>query len=249
MTTNTHEGRFIESGGLADFCDVDVLMLQEIDANRDRLEERLHRQTGLRLAAYSHNKRLAIAIRQDIEVADIGEHDIPTAQFNLPLTEQISSDSRLSRRLRGRGLLAVTTTVGEHSPVFVTTHPIVPVLTKKREAHLRAIPSIIDKIGADVLVLGGDMNHWPRPTSVDEAMSRDADLNRVYIGDIPTWEASKSTPLHRILGRSLESVGLSIDGQLDSIYWSGRESMRLLGSEVLNVASDHNAVRADFELV
>ncbi len=245
VTANAHEGRFVSSGGLAEFADVDVMMLQEVHPDRDDLEHHLQQETDLRLVIASDAMRLAVAIHKDRKILDTHKIPIQSAGFVVNgLRSTLSSDNRIVRRFRDRGLLGVSLDF-DRSPVSaVTSHVNVAARPLKRAHHLEQTPAALDTIKGS-LIFGGDMNHWPGPRGMDERMREHANLLRVPLAD-PTWVSHESNPQQRMLGAVLDRFDASLDAEMDAMFWRNDGSIALEDAAVVPIASDHRAIVATF---
>lgn len=245
VTANAHEGRFVRSGGLAKFADSDVILLQETHPDRDDLEATLEKETDLRLVIGSSAMRMAIAVNKNLTPSNSTEIPVQTAGNIInDLRSTLKPENRFIRRFRDRGFLSTTIEFDREPLTLLTTHINVAVRPKKRQDHLEQIPEILDRtVGS--LIMAGDMNHWPGPRPNDTQMQRSANLSRAQI-DQPTWIHSQSGRKHQLLGGALEKVGLSMDAEMDAVFWRNDRSLQLESVAVEPIQSDHRAVVAVF---
>lgn len=254
-TANTHWGRMLyTSGGLEPVAKTDVLLLQEVtEPEKHNLEGRL-RSLGFEIVHLASRFGLVIAIR-----TGAGLKFMPnSAQEHLlqkmrPVEQKLVEFVAKHSSIRERGLIAAKfiMTSGRHITI-ANTHPTTPVALRPRDRAIQI--SRLSKILGNpyydgVLILAGDMNHYPKPKRVDEIMRTKARLVRVDIGTEPTWYArgSKQEKWLKIPARLLRRSIDDFNGQHDAVLYRG-EGMQPTSVEVMDIPSDHRAVSVEFTL-
>ncbi len=123
---------------------------------------------------------------------------------------------------------APVTLAAAHAPVVFAPH--------KRLPYLRLLASHIQGMDSDALILGADMNHYPRRTRADKAFIQNAGLSAV--GPLPSWPSGYGGRLEEFFMRfgrvSLDEIchkGAVLSGEPSTIAVRG---------------SDHFAVVAPF---
>jgi endonuclease/exonuclease/phosphatase family metal-dependent hydrolase len=244
-TVNTYFGRaVIEDGGLVAVAEADVLLMQELfNPTAYGLEPRLH-ELGFELLAAGGHFGLGIALRSDSAFAHTGDPVRST------VLEQVGS---VERRLTARftkhqseysdfGILGAQFGTPEGRRVAIaTTH--LPVVTsfRQRPRFLRQLaPELADPYYDGLLVLTGDMNHYPGPKRADLDFRRAAGLTAIDLTDEITWPSRRKSQLRNRLSRLL-------GGQLDDIVYRG-DGLEFVHRQVVDVASDHRAVVATFAI-
>ncbi len=243
-TANTQSGNALRSPkALESIVGTDVWLLQEVNTKRDIEFESVIHTAGMRIAACADEFGLAIAVRKNIDV--ITDNKIVLQEQrrpSLPCVDEV--------RYRARGILQTEVVIGGMVCTLATVHPIVPIKFLSRASQLKKIPEAIDSIKTP-LIMGGDMNHFPRPRPADAVMQHQANLSRVDIGKQPTWHAIKSN--QKVAAFVLEGVAYNCGvnwryaAQLDSMYYrnlSGK--IHCTDSRVVQIDSDHDAIIASF---
>lgn len=245
-TANTQLGRAVRTpGGLEGVIDVDALLLQEVDSDRDDLETFFNKETDLSVIA-AESLGLAIALNKNHDVERVKEHFIQSATKSYLLPKISKHSKALSIRMRDRGVLEVRTTVNQRGISLLTTHPQKPLRPKSRAEHLKKLPSIIGGV-PDIAILGADMNHWPQPSESDEQMRIDACMKRAQINKKATWHPEKSR--QKSVAWLLAKFGITYSGQLDAIlYHDSKFKLDGLTAEVIDIESDHSALKATFPI-
>lgn len=247
-TANTQLGKAVRTpGGLNGVADVDALLLQEVHSERDNLDEFLDKETDLTLACAADGLGLAIALRKSLyQTHKPREHVIQPATKSFILPKLAKYNKSITFRLRNRGALEVGTSIAGRKISIFTTHPNVPLRARSRAAHLAKLPNILDG-ATDIAILGGDMNHWPKPTEQDEQMRLDAHLKRVDIGRIETWHPEKSR--QKSLALVAGKLGVVYGGQLDALFFRDPEyNTHPVAAEVIEIASDHSAIKTTLQI-
>jgi endonuclease/exonuclease/phosphatase family metal-dependent hydrolase len=242
VTANAEFGRFIREGGVEQFAETDVLLMQEVDEDRDNLSEILS-ESGLEIAIASRGLGLAIAVSRRLNVVSTNVTMILRQGFMKEFIANASGgDSKLATRLRSRGLLTAEVELDGRQISVATSHPPVPILLNRRKEHVRGLSRELTTIKGP-LIFGADMNHWPEPRLVDATMQHLTGLERVDIGSEPTFHIRKSA------SQFFELIGHPriFDGQLDSLYYRGVGIVDA-SSEVVDIPSDHSAVYAEFNI-
>lgn len=255
-TANTYAGQMLDhSDGLKPFAqtNVDILLLQEVlGLDTGQVEDTLL-AGNYALANFDRETGLAIAIRPDSGI---------TTWLRSERVETIQPIGRLGKfatshhipaagRLRARGLISAQLLTASGNTITVaTTHPIVFIRGRARARQLQAIGTLLEgsQYADQALVLGADMNHYPRPGKADLALRQASQLREVPLA-VPTWQirGSKHEWLARF-GSMATGHGLdSFDAQLDSMLYRGT-NLELLSASVADINSDHRAIIGTFAL-
>ena len=258
-SANTHYGRMMgEPGGFAGIQHADVFLLQETHHTSEQARRNLSK-AGFVIAHEAPDMGLTIAVNQDSGFQPV-DGSVRVSTFTAPsliaglLRERLGEG--LADRFRPRGMIALKLSnkgvaCGPHKEVTVaTTHPVVPVRFRARGAQVHAMGhALADDYFAGPLVVGGDMNHYPSPRRTDRKMAQTAGLSRVSLGQEPTWRivGSNSERLGRALAYMLHMETVTdFDAQLDAVLYRG--GLELRTSSVEDIASDHRAIVAEFEV-
>lgn len=254
-TVNTHWGAMLhEAGALDPVAKADIVLLQEvIEPARDLPAERL-RHWGFELVHVTGAFGLAILRRSGSEL-----RVVPGSLASHRLLRMDRMEYRLMQRWaqRPHGF----TEHGMISAVFATTtgrqvtvadvHPSMPLKPLARARQIYILGGLLGRREyAGPLILGGDMNHYPRPGYVDERFGAATGLTRADIGAAPTWFVHGTNQekyirrLAQLLGQPLSDY----DAQLDAVLYRG-EGLALLSAAIVEVASDHRAITTRFSLV
>jgi endonuclease/exonuclease/phosphatase (EEP) superfamily protein YafD len=244
-TVNTYFGRaVIEERGLEAVAKADVLLLQELfNPAAYGLESSLHRY-GFEVLAAGGHFGLGIALRSDSAFAPAATPARSTVLQQAGTIERslLARFSRQPLEYGDLGVLAVQLDTPERRRlVLATTH--LPVVTsfRQRGRFLALLPAELNEAYYDgLLVLTGDMNHYPGPKRADLAFRRAARLTAVDLSHEITWPSRRKSAVGRTLARRF-------GGQLDDILHRG-SGIVLEGKEVIDVASDHRAVVATFTI-
>ncbi len=240
-TVNTMFGNAVTSdGGLGDAAEADVLLLQEIHQERDDVDANL-RKYGMRIAAVMQSAGLIIAVKEDLTT-----HEAPSelllhrSKKTLMVVEKLDEKDALAFRMRGRGVVGVSVELDDGQQISVfNTHPPVPIASTARNKHLRLLAEFLNMRAETPFVVGGDMNHWPRPRKKDRQFQADANLRRVDIGEDDTFHGHKSK-IAKVIG----AIARIQNGQLDSLFYS--HSLSSSNEGIIEIDSDHSAVIATF---
>jgi hypothetical protein len=254
-TANTHWGTMLHSESALDpLVSADIVMLQEvIDPERDVDKERLC-AAGFEVVHVVGKFGLAILRRResDVEV-------VPGSLAERRLLKMDRVEYRLMQRWAQRahgftehGLIAVkfTTRAGQILTV-VNVHPSMPIKPIARARQVFILRSLLgDSYYSGAMVLGGDMNHYPRPGLVDEIMRSSAGLARVDLGKQPTWyvQGTNQEKYIRMLASVWRRPISEFDAQLDTVLYRG-DGLELVDARVVEVESDHRAIVTKFSLV
>jgi endonuclease/exonuclease/phosphatase family metal-dependent hydrolase len=244
-TVNTYFGRaVIRDQGLAALAGADVLLMQELFSPTSYgLEPSLRRQ-GFELVAAAGHFGLGIALRSDSAFVYTG-----TPVRSTVLQQIGSTERKLMARFANQseysdlGVLAAHFDTPEgHRLTVATTH--LPVVTsfRQRARFLAELPAeLADAFYDGLLVLTGDMNHYPGPRRTDLAFRRAAGLSAVDLGDEITWPSRRTSYVGSRLTRRL-------GGRLDDILYRG-SGLEFTHKQVVDVPSDHRAVVATFTII
>jgi len=242
-TVNTCFGRaVIEDRGIEAVANADVLLMQELfNPTAYGLEPSLHRQ-GFELLAARGHFGLGIALRSSSAFVYAGKPVRSTVLQQVSSIERtlITRFSKQQLEYSDLGVLAAQLETPEGRRLTVaTTH--LPVVTsfRQRARFLTQLPlELADNYYDGLLVLGGDMNHYPGPKRADVSFRRAVALTAVDMGNEITWPSRGERYAGRTFGRLL-------GGQLDDILYRG-SGIEFAHKEVVDVASDHRAVVATF---
>lgn len=244
-TVNTYLGRTIKTAhGLAPLADADVILLQELFSPAGYgLEPSLH-SVGFDLVAAEGHSGLGIALRSDSAYRYTGVPVRSTVLEQAGTAERVllTTLSREPLEYADLGVLAAELDGPDGARlVAATTHLPVVTAFRQRARFLSQLSLELSDLFYDgLLVLTGDMNHWPGPRKADLAFRRRAGLAAVDLDQQITWPSRRT-------GRAGRTVTRVIGGQLDDIlYRSG--AMNCVDREIVHVASDHRAVIATFTI-
>lgn len=216
-TANAQFGNLIRAeNGLAPFKEVDVLLLQEVEEDRDALTPTV---TAAGFTIVHADFDLAIATRGGVSVVDGSQQSHSLMGTN-------------GRGKRELGTISVTVSTPEGEQVDVaTTHPTIPVRFLARNAQIRRLGSAWSSHG-ERFVAGGDYNHYPSPWPVDRRIREEAGLKSVLPNE-------STFPLAPSKHRWIQTLFGMPDGQLDDIVYRGMTPQR---TEVVPMASDHKGI-------
>lgn len=255
-TANTHFGQMLRTeGGLDPVARADVILFQEVfNAEVDGLLRCLQK-AGFTLLHCAPQFGLAIALRNGSPLQFISgsaqEHRIA----EMGIIERMVIEKATGRSLvfNERGIISCTLADnrGRHTTV-ATAHPTTPLAIKPRARHQQIVKlkSLLnEKYTNDRLILGGDMNHYPRPRKIDMSLHRSANLTPVNLGDTPTWYVrdSKEEFLFKLPSFLLRRSIDTFNGQHDIILYR-QPSLRVDAIEVVDIPSDHRAIIASFSI-
>ena len=256
-TTNTHYGNILTTpNGLAPFANraVDVLLLQELSQLSQAAIDSSLADWGYAMVHHHEEAGLGIAIRQGSQLTD---NAVEHQTYELAKISRIGQTALryqlpIADRFRARALIYTefTHSAGQVIGVF-TAHPIVFARPLARKRQIEVMSEVISDIRSNTppqqaLVGGFDGNHYPSPRNVDKLFAVQNGLSFAPITE-STWKirGSKHEWLARIAsaltGRDLDSF----DAILDSLLYANLE---LSKSEVMTVASDHDAIVGHFKL-
>jgi exonuclease III len=261
-TANTKLGHMVRvGGGLEPVADVDVLLLQEVHADRDDLESRLLAETDLELAISAGGLGLAIAVSRNLPVTTTDESKfIERGRFSRFAVCHLGEENIAAFRMRARGVLSATVELDDKVVEFMSAHAPVAFYPPGRRLYNKKFADMMNHSSFDhPIVVGGDWNSWPRANKHDKAARHNASLTEVDLQGQITFSTEGtifeniSTRIQR-LSRLAEISGIdpayfSWDGELDALLYRDPEgSLRVLHSELVDTASDHKAIIATFEL-
>lgn len=254
-TANTYFGKAIRTdGGLAPLKSADVILFQEVFTPKANRLDTILADMGFTLVHATPRFGLAIALKNNKHLkyveGSLQEHCLA----KMPAIEKlyIEKAMRLPVVLIERGLISCQIMVGKQPVTVATVHPTTPVSAKPRARYRQIVTlgKIISRhYASDALILGGDMNHYPRPRSVDHAFHAKADLSPVNLGNEPTWYARGSkqerilSALSKVLRRPLEYF----NGQHDIILYR-KHIFCPIKTEVVDIPSDHRSIITTFEI-
>jgi endonuclease/exonuclease/phosphatase family metal-dependent hydrolase len=244
-TVNTYFGHaIIDDRGLRTVAQADVLLMQELFSPAAYgLELSLHRQ-GFELAAARGHFGLGIALRSNSAFGLTGNPVRSTVLQQVGSIERtlMARFSKQPLEYSDLGVLAAQLETSDGRRVTVaTTH--LPVVTsfRQRNRFLSQLPGeLADSYYDGLLVLTGDMNHWPGPKKADLAFRRAASLAAVELRNEITWPSRRTSSTRERLNRF-------VGGQLDDILYRG-QGLEFTDAEVIDVPSDHRAVVATFTI-
>lgn len=249
-TANTHFGRMLDTpGGFEAIQHADVLLMQEVLAPSDRVQQRLEVH-GFQLVHSDASTGLAVALATDGQYEAVHGSEETTELSPAVWGGASASESRLIQRMRARAAIGVTLRHAyTHTEFMVATaHPVVPARPIARSRQVRGLGRWLSGHPAENIILGADMNHYPAPRHVDRELEVVAGMRRVDIGDEVTWrmEGSNSELVGRIASKFTRRDLADFDGQLDAMLYRGALAPVDVGVE--DVASDHRAIMSQFEL-
>lgn len=237
-TANTYLGKMLKDPkGLESFEDVDILLLQEADPIVDDIDD-LIAHSDFRVARIERGVGLAILNRPTVRRV---RTDCVLLQATPPYQRYILQKFREHPlQTVGRGTLEGLFETAEGNTITtVTGHANVPVKPIRRAKYVNRLPDVMATIRGPA-VLAGDMNHWPGPRGVDHRMVERAKMERVDIGDEPTYTSLNSQ--HAWMGR----LGININGQFDAMMFTPQH-LQVTASEVRDIpSSDHRAIVTQF---
>ncbi len=242
-TANTYLGKVLEdSRGLEPLADADILLLQEVDPVADRIDD-LVRASDFRVSRIEQGTGLAILHRDTVSLTAASTSLLQRTPVFQRRIMQVFREHDLKTIGRGTAQAEFETSDSTALTV-VSAHANVPVRRGLRREYLRLLSKHMRAINGPV-VLGGDMNHWPGPHKGDKEMATAAGLERVDIGDQPTYTDVNSK--HAWIGRA--SLGLiDVNAQLDSMLFTP-EHLEVQNAEVRDIASDHRAIVTTFGFI
>lgn len=219
--------------------------MQETHPERDNIEDRLARETDLRLIHSAGGYGLAIAARKDFDIKSKSQTTLQERSRLFNAVCNIGGENSMTAyRLRARGMLQATlTTPDGYVFTAATTHPTVPVKPYTRTKQIKRLGEELENIDGP-FIIGGDMNHWPGPRVADLRMCELAGLQRTDLQGETTYRIEDSN--HSWIGR-IAFVRSRAAGELDALLYKG-DSLAIIGSRVIDIASDHRAIIANFEL-
>ncbi len=244
-TLNTYFGRAVVEGrGLGPVADADVLLMQELfDPAASDLETML-REQGFELLAAGGHFGLALALRSTSAFSSAAEPVRSTVLQPVGSVERtlITRFAKQQSEYADLGVLAahLDSPEGRQLTIAATHLPVVTSF-RQRARFLSQLPTeLADPFYDGLLVLGGDMNHYPGPLKADLAFRRAAELTAIDMRGAITWPSRRTSHLGRKLNRLL-------GGQLDDILYRGAD-VEFVDKEVVDIASDHRAVIATFAI-
>jgi endonuclease/exonuclease/phosphatase (EEP) superfamily protein YafD len=263
-TANTHYGRMIRSNeGLDPLAEAeaDIIALQEIrDPESDIFAARLERH-GYKLVHAVGISGLALAMREGVGLQHIPSTEHTQALRAIRPFEQRLYDkgSRLVGQFPGRSMIAAKFMVENETLCVATAHPVPPSRPRQRRVQVNRVGEVLtDSYYDGNLIVAGDWNHFPAARPTDIAMRNNAGLKVADIGSTTTWgfrgQSMESTArvVSMLTHPGLENLATrgdacldTFDAQLDAILYRG-DTLRCLGAEVMEIASDHKAIVASF---
>jgi len=254
-TANTYFGKAIRTtGGLTPIKNADVILFQEVFTPKANRLDTILTDMGFTLVHAAPRFGLAIALKNNTNLkyveGSLQEHCLA----KMPAVEKlyIEKAMRLPLVLIERGLISCQIVIGKQPVTIATVHPTTPVSAKPRARYRQIVTlgKIISRHYAnDALILGGDMNHYPRPRSVDHAFHTKTDLSPVDLGSEPTWYAkgSKQERILSVLSKFLRRPLDHFNGQHDIILYR-KHAFRPIKTEVVDIPSDHRSIITTFEI-
>ncbi len=252
-TVNTHFGQLLRAHeGLVPIAGADILLLQEVINPEVHSLETYLEPAGFSAVYIEPKFGLVIAFRQaaGLRIGDVaGSRTLQKMSILERFIIQRSLGRKIAYGEHGCVVLDVVTKAGKKLTV-VNTHLTVPPQPLARAMQVRRLGRVLEELGdGHPLVVAGDMNHYPRPWSVDELMRTRLGLDRINIGSEPTWRAQsvRKTSLLRVVARLSRRPLEAFDGQHDAMLYKGG-GLELDTVEVVDVESDHRAIVARFSL-
>jgi len=250
-TANTLLGKANQN--LGSVLSADIVLLQEIfNPKTDRLEQRC-KDKGFNIVAAFGKFGLAIALRSDgvFSSAD-SPRSISFGRLSLYERLLVKLLVRQPHEFTERGMIAIKLKVRDGGQiVVVNVHPSTSFPFKRgRRTQIRKLnQELRDPYYSGTLVVGGDMNHFPKPESVDNELIRNLNLTRANIGNQPTWRIKNShyerfARLQTIFNhKTLDDY----NAQLDAILYRGK-GLKELETQTVDIPSDHSAILTTFSL-
>lgn len=241
-TLNTYFGRSVLEKGLKFLGSVDILLLQELySPNEDNVQNKL-KQQGFELISVGGHFGLAIALRIGSTVKFV-KGSMHEAIFQNVNKYNVKSTSRYAGKkleLSDRGLLSAKFKLTNGTEfVAASTHAPVVTATRQRADFLSKLTmELKDPIYNGILILAGDMNHYPGPKSIDYKFRSDSRLTTVDLGVKYTWPSGDAGFLE-------SKIGKFYGGQFDDILYRGK-GVKALQVDIADAMSDHRAVIAEF---
>lgn len=251
-TANTHFGDVIRvDRGLDPLKKLkpDILLLQEVINPTAELKRQLGK-ANYTLVHTAGEFGLAMALRVDSGLRIASE---PARTIKLQQMAAIERNlaQRFAKRPHGMNEHGMQTvkfkTKDGHLITAVNTRVTVPSNHIARRRQVAKIGKELE--GAyytGLLILGGDMNHFPGPQQIDKDMYRKAGLRQVDLSNEPTWRA-RNSKLYRAIARVRRQSLEDLYAQLDALLYRGEE-LELDHVEVVDTVSDHRAIIARFQL-
>lgn len=258
-TANTCFGRAVQTpNSLCPLSKVDVLLLQELYSfNRAILKKQLLK-IGFRIVCAAPEFGLVIALRIKSPLRYVPRSAQKHRLAKLGWLERIV----IQRATRDpyaddyhvfleRGLLsAALQTPDGRRLTIATTHPTTPLATQYRARYRQIVTlqSLLEQhYLKSPLILGGDMNHYPKPKKVDRTLHETLQLRPIDIGNEPTWRAqgSKQERLLSLVAFISRRPLNDYDGQHDIILYR-EKYFTSINTDVRDIDSDHRAVIATF---
>ncbi|HEU5121558.1 MAG TPA: endonuclease/exonuclease/phosphatase family protein [Candidatus Saccharimonadales bacterium] len=255
-TANTHFGRALRiSAGLTPLHSADILLLQEVFDISEAALEHLLAASHFTLIHAAPKFGLAIAIRTAAGLrllpGTIQEHRL--AKASRPEQFIIQKATRSPLIFTERGVISCQLATPNGKVVTIANvHPTTPIATTPRARHrqIKRLTRVLTQFYHNSpLILGGDMNHYPRPRKIDLALHKTTSLTPVELGTTPTWYArgSKEERLLAFAARAIRRPLEHFNGQHDIILY--RETYFIpIHIEVVDIPSDHRAIIATFRL-
>ncbi len=250
-TANVHFGDAIRvDGGLESLrpYQPDILLLQEVTNTAEELKRQLSK-AGYSLIHFASNFGLAIAVR-----VGSGLQAVPDSARTHQLQKMGYIEYKWAQRfakyphqMDAHGMQAVKfKTPSGQVVTVVNTRTTVSSnrIARKRQVTNMGI-ELADPYYAGLLVVGGDMNHFPGPGRIDRVMRQKAGLKQVDLGNQPTWRA-RNSKLYRTIARVRRQPLESLYAQLDTLLYRG--GCELIEIKVVDILSDHRAIVGKFEL-
>jgi endonuclease/exonuclease/phosphatase family metal-dependent hydrolase len=233
---------------------VDIVMLQELWDIPEQRARRLLAQQSFRLVAHNQESGLAIALSEPMTTRVVAVRNISHDLFSRPVGLQKFVEHLLQPYAEPhltRGVLCCTIDITAPSQIALrlcTSHPTIAVRPLSRNRQLNELRAIIAKEPTNNTIIGGDMNHHPRPRMRDRRIAEKLGLQIINNCE-PTFIVEQK--LHKFASGvySLLSSG-SLRSQhpiLDTLLHGN--DFRCTGINTIDVPpSDHRAVIATFEL-
>lgn len=263
-TANTKLGHMVRTdGGLEPVAGVDILLLQEVHAERDDLESRLRAETDLELAVSSGGLGLAIAVNRNLPVTSSDEVQfVKRGRFSRFAVCHLGQENIAAFRLRARGVLSATVELSDKAVEFVDIHAPVAFYPPGRRLYNRKFAEMMSSLPFDhPIIVGGDWNSWPRASRHDAEIRERASLLTVDLQGQNTFHTDgtifenisrrieRLAPLAEHVG--IDPAYFSWDGELDALLYRNAANgagLEVVQSNVVPTASDHGAIEATFEL-
>jgi endonuclease/exonuclease/phosphatase (EEP) superfamily protein YafD len=255
-TANTHFGRTLYTpNGLGAVKSADILLLQEVFTLPTRELKTILTHYGFVLLHTVPAFGLVIAMRKTSYLQplphSLREHRL--GKITRPEQFIVKRATRSPLVFTERGVITCQfSTVNNQIITVANVHPTTPIAATPRARHrqIKRLARVVAHFYPhSPLIVGGDMNHYPRPRKVDLAFHKVTSLTPIQLGSTPTWYArgSKEEKVLALAAKVLRRPLEDFNGQHDIILYR-KMHFTPLRAKVVDIPSDHRAIIATFEL-